>query len=1135
MEHFFTFQVRCLRPDPWAFCASLLACLSLLCLLTPATTHASRFKSVERAVPSDARAANEGLNPYQQPDSTLEPGTPIEGELGPDEVKRFRVSLNAGQYLRVTVEQYGVDLSVALIAPNDRLIAEMDGPYGDWGAESVSATAEADGEYKVELRAAKNAPVAGRYKISIDGPRVPSQADLPRISGERAFMTGLKLGKDKKKEVRQQAVNHYKEAIQFWQDSGDRYEEAKASLSLARLSWNLWERAAESRVVDYDTRVIQLSREIGDRRGAALAQKHLGLIFITFDPRKSRDYATESLAFWREQADKPNEASTLNIIGGAYEYMGDVNLALRYYEEALTLQQELKSLGGVANLLNNTGELLERLGESQEALKRFQQVVDLVGPTASSLARQALAAALNNTAYTLLGLGDPETAVDYCRRSLALQREVGYRLGELNTLLDFGHAHFQLGDSQTALNFYEQAYGLSREIGRDNEGALALVYKGEVYEKLRDSQAAMSQYVAALDLFRKGDTKEGEALVLSKLGALCALQGNAPKALNNYNQALAIWRAIRDPRGEAAALYGLARVEGALGNLTEAHKKAEDSIRTIETLRIRIVSRELRTSYLASVRDYYDLDIDLLMQLHKKYPSEGYDSRALQVSELARARSFLESLGEVGKEIREGVDPSLLEREQSLQRQIEAKIQTQIELLKDKSRERQAGLIEKELKSLIDERKATDERIRVQSPRYADLIQPQPIGVKEIQSKLLDAETLLLEYALGEPRSYLWLVSASQIKSYELPGRAALEASAKEVYNKISSTEAVFHEGKALYWKKAAALSEMILGPVATQLGDKRLLIVTEGSLQYVPFFALPIPRSATRDTRSRVASPVPMIARHEIISFPSVSVVAALRAELATRKPPGKGIVVFADPVFDKDDERLQPANNSAASSRSQAAEPNIRGVVREFARYGVKLDRLKETRAEAAAIRSMSTEAKINLDFDANLKNAKSADLRGYRIVHFATHGLLDSNQPDLSCIALSLVDRRGEKQDGFLLLNDIYNLRLSADLVVLSACSTALGKDIRGEGLVGLTRGFMYAGAASVMASLWNVDDQGTAELMKRFYEKVLKENMQPAAALRAAQLEMWRSKYNSPYYWGAFVLQGEWKDKPSGVSR
>jgi CHAT domain-containing protein len=166
--------------------------------------------------------------------------------------------------------------------------------------------------------------------------------------------------------------------------------------------------------------------------------------------------------------------------------------------------------------------------------------------------------------------------------------------------------------------------------------------------------------------------------------------------------------------------------------------------------------------------------------------------------------------------------------------------------------------------------------------------------------------------------------------------------------------------------------------------------------------------------------------------------------------------------------------------------------------------------------------------LDFRASRATSISDDLSQYRIVHFATHGLLNSQHPKLSGLVLSLVDERGQPQDGFLQLHEIFNLRLPAELVVLSACQTGLGKEIKGEGLVGLTRGFMYAGAARVMASLWQVSDAGTAELMKRFYRGLLKERKRPAAALRAAQVEMWRRpQWQAPYYWGAFVLQGEWK--------
>ncbi|MDQ3253518.1 MAG: CHAT domain-containing protein, partial [Acidobacteriota bacterium] len=146
----------------------------------------------------------------------------------------------------------------------------------------------------------------------------------------------------------------------------------------------------------------------------------------------------------------------------------------------------------------------------------------------------------------------------------------------------------------------------------------------------------------------------------------------------------------------------------------------------------------------------------------------------------------------------------------------------------------------------------------------------------------------------------------------------------------------------------------------------------------------------------------------------------------------------------------------------------------------------------------------------------------------LHFATHGFLDPLHPENSGLMLSTVNRNGQTQNGFVELQDIYNLHAPVDLVVLSACRTALGKTVRGEGLIGLTRGFMYAGASRVVASLWKVDDEATAELMKRFYGNMLQQGMTPAAALRAAQNSIRQEpQWRSPYYWAAFTLQGEYR--------
>jgi len=342
-------------------------------------------------------------------------------------------------------------------------------------------------------------------------------------------------------------------------------------------------------------------------------------------------------------------------------------------------------------------------------------------------------------------------------------------------------------------------------------------------------------------------------------------------------------------------------------------------------------------------------------------------------------------------------------------------------------------------------------------------------------------------------------------------------------------------ESEARYWPEAARLSRMILGPAMSELKGKRLAIVPDGELQDVAFGALPIPPASGDSKAPRRDDWLPLIVEHEIVSLPSVSALAVLRKETAGRRPAAKTVAVLADPVFDKDDERIKLtiADKSGKESPLVATAPangDLTRATEEVIGNGGAISRLPFSRAEAEAILSLAPKAGAlkALDFNASRATATSAELSQYRIVHFATHGLLNRTHPELSGVVLSLVDRQGEPQDGFLQLHDVYNLDLPAELVVLSACQTGLGKAVWGEGLVGLTRGFMYAGSKRVVASLWGVQDSATAELMKRFYGAMLGEKqMRPAEALRAAQVEMWKQKrWRSPYYWGGFMLYGEW---------
>jgi len=434
-------------------------------------------------------------------------------------------------------------------------------------------------------------------------------------------------------------------------------------------------------------------------------------------------------------------------------------------------------------------------------------------------------------------------------------------------------------------------------------------------------------------------------------------------------------------------------------------------------------------------------------------------------------------------------------------------------------------------------------QIREQSPRYALLTQPEVLRVADIQRELTDSDTILLEFTLGEEKSFLWAVTPTAVNSYELPGRKAIEEAAHEVYDLLTARRYVGGETSAeyasrveaantQYWPRALALSKMLLGPVAGQLGTKRLLIVSDGALQHIPFEALPDPLAGNDAGQAASATPPqtfePLILRHEVVSLPSAMILMALRRtqEPQQEQPARKTIAVLADPVFTSDDPRtgfIRIGGNASTKDTNDVSP--ARGTDDSSV---LRFERLPSTLREARTIQSLlpTDQVMVATGFDASRSHVFSDELRNYRIIHFATYGILNDERPEQSGIVLSLVDEYGHKQDGFLRLHDIYKLRLPADLIVMSECPPSSEK-ARGEGGVGLARGFMYAGSKSVITSLWAVDDEATSQLMGYFYSGLLKDRLTPAAALQEAKKRMWaQGRWRAPYFWAAFVLQGEY---------
>lgn len=1102
----------------------------------------------------------------------IDPAQPQRRTLSTGERHRYGIHLAAGQYLRLRLEQNGIDVSLEISDPGGRLAVAREG-HSD-GQAAISLVTERDGEYGLEIRAAELEQVTGSYELKAEELRLATVRDNGLIDGERAFAEGESLRARSEKVASQEAVKKFQEAEHHWQNAGQNQDVARAlnaageiyqqlgvphralgnyenalsllhaspsaeveSETLCDLSYVLIHLGNYHRALEESTQALKLSRDLCDPRREAQALFSLSEVWYGFGDRwKALQYAQWASSLSQVTRDRRKQAQALLSLGYIYTDLKGVQQATSYYDQALALYHALEDKRGRALAIAAKATLKVIAGEAQAALTLYQQARPVLEAAGDRYWEGCL---LQNMGALYLHLGNPDKVLSQFEQARQIWKEIENPAEEAGVLSVIGWLHFNNQKYQQALSDFRESLSVSEALSDKKYQSNALRKIGAVYNELGNKKQAIIHFRKALALHRAGGEQQSEASALNELGNLYRSIHRIGQARTYLQQALAIDRARGDRFAESETLYHLSQVESDGGRLTEARSYIESALQLIESLRANVASQKLRVTYFASTQRCFEFLVALLMRQHQLQPAGGFADQALAVCERARARSLLELLAEAGANIYQGADPALLDQAKTLQAKISALVEKKVRLLDLEAPLVELNSISQEIDDLMTQRDRVEALIKSKSPRYASLIQPQPMSTREIQ-ELLDENTLLLEFSLGVEHSYLWVVSDTGLKSYELPRKEIIEKAARETHALLAPPDSAPVQTDKLrtaeYYKTAAKLSQLILSKVAKELGRKRLVIVADGILQYIPFSVLPNPDAdnfATINNGKGIgianAVFVPLIYDHEIVNLPSATTLAVLRRETTDRKKAPKTIAVLADPVFQASDWRLASLNGQehsmAINQSDMLAQLSSPGLKR-----GGILKRLRGTLKEAKAIEELTRPAErlVALGFDANLNLATSSQLSKYQIVHFATHGVLDAANPEYSALVFSLFDPTGKPRLGYLYLQDIYNLTLPAELVVLSACDTGLGKEFKGEGLVGLTRGFMYAGAPRVMASLWKVDDEPTAKLMRYFYEHLLKEKMSPAAALRAAQLSLSQdAEWNAPYHWGSFVLQGEWK--------
>jgi CHAT domain-containing protein/Tfp pilus assembly protein PilF len=1152
----------------------------------------------QRAVRSQfARSIGERTDLQQKVSQAIKAGEPLTQKIGGGESQTFSVSLTAGQYAEFVVEQHGNILLATLFDPQGNQFIQMDNPAGGYGPIYFSSLASSSGDYRLEVRAVDKWALAANYEVLLSKLRSAENTDQLLIDAELSFAQGrksLSAGN------RSAAIDFYQRALNYWQVSNDIRWQAVSQYALSETYRNLDIQRSEACLKE-TLRILEIEMAATDWRLKASALNDLGVIYsATGRSEEALKLLDQALSMYAMNRDPRGQASALGNIGRMRAREGNLSLALEFINRALVFRREAHDEPGELNLLNGLAFYSDQIGEPDRALDYSKEALrgwERIGESRPQ-DRKAVAEVLNNVAAASDKLGKWDEALDYYAR--ALDKYDKNDPLRAPTLDNKGELYASLGNLQKAKECYEEALKLlsGEKSDLDNKASLLVhmgqlsLIQGEVANALHSFEQARSlgppasrlgyvltnlgaalmlsgrpeegkqSYEQALEIQIKLKDRRGQALTLQKRGEVRAQFGERTEALADLNQALSLWRSVKDRVGEASTLEDIARANRDSGSAIAAQANSREAIGIIEMLRTNISSRLLRTSYFASREDYYELDIDLNMQPGKSEKSEARLAAALESAEKARARVLLEALSEarLGRaENSQSSDVGLaktIEALDTLSHKLEAKLWARTRLLNAAHSAEQIALLDKDIGDINAEYDLLEAQIRSQNPRFNALVKPRPSPAKEIQQQL-DANTVLLEYSLGDRHSYVWAVTPDSIKGFELPPRSEIESVAKKLTQALAERNRSVKNETGQQWQRrqgqaeadyvqaSTTLSKMVLEPVLPLVGSKRLVIVADGALQSVSFGALPEPlsrgatppRTKEKQEYNRFGSAIPiLIDSHEIIYEPSASVIALQRRELSNRPLALHAVAVLANPVFDNDDPRVKSAaairrNNPVTNpAPTQNSTSLTRGsdVSRALDDAGImRLEPLPFSQAEAESILSVAPkgEGMAALNFKASRATATSPALSQYRIVHFATHGIVDFQRPELSGIVLSMVNENGEPEDGYLRLRDIYDLTLPTELVVLSGCQTGIGKEIKGEGLIALTRGFMYAGSRSVVATLWKVDDAATAQFMAEFYKQIFTNGQRPAAALRAAQLKL--AGKRSPADWAGFVLQGEWK--------
>lgn len=1048
----------------------------------------------------------------------LLPGRPTRFSVGASHVRTFTLRLRKGEYVRVRIEQLHhlalVELERAGRPPEMRFR-----DTGRHGVIRISLVAQSDRTYRFLIRPyERRQPASGLIRVSRMRPA--SAAERRDASAEALYARA--------------EWSRHRGGAASWPGAVKQYRRAAAAaaalgdVTLLRAALTGEARLELYQLNDYRA-ALPLARRAaalaggGDVPGQALAWKTLASAQAYLARyRQCVSASRRALELFRKSGDRYWQGIVLGNLAYAYWAMGRTGLALRTARESLAMARSVHDWFGVEFNLVALGGFHSARGEFNQSFDDYRRALAALRahpyPDAAALA-------WTNLGELFEQVNDPGEARTSLRKALRLAAAAHDSATGLEVLSDLGDLSLREGDAHAALAYDRKGISRATALGLPRETSYLLTGQGEAYAALEDGSAARASFDKAIALARKVSQRGSEASAWLALGDEELTAGRAVAAQAAYRRALALCSAESDRPGMARALASLARVERHRGELRAARAHIERALGLIGSTRSTLAARELRTAYFTSQHAYYDLGVSILMQLADRYPGHGYALQALHIAERGRARTLLDALQRAARLPAGLVSAHLARAMRRNRQQLDAAYDRWRDLIQEpNAANAQFTALRRRIETLERSGDVLEALARARNRRYAAVVDARPMSIARVRQRLLDAHTAILEYWIGAKRGEAWLVRDSGLSVLSMPPERVLARQVKALRDAITArTRSVAGEsvaGRLARVDAADAQASRLAGVLGSEIlpdarslrGIRTLYVVADGPLFGVPFAALR-PRGGTRALVFGLA----------VVREPSISVLSALARN--SPRPPARpaSVAVFADPVYTRNDPRF-----GALIAQTDTSADSAENVVRWAPEQHIEdLPRLIGAREEARAIRRLSEDhAEVRTGFAATVRAVRSTNWRHFAVAEFAVHTLLDAKQPQFSGLVLTLYHRDGRREQGVLWLRDIYSLDIPVGLVVLSSCRTLEGRDVPGEGLVGLYRAFLMAGAHAVLGSLWAVQDRPTGRFMTVFYRNLLRRGLSGARALRAAQLSFARSRrYSAAYYWAGFSIEGQ----------